>query len=50
MVASVVACVTDANVASVRVLEKAGLRRVGEPIRLPGEDQLSLKYVLTKDR
>jgi RimJ/RimL family protein N-acetyltransferase len=48
--ASVVACVTDENLASVRVLEKVGLRRIGEPICLPGEDQLSLKYALTKDR
>jgi RimJ/RimL family protein N-acetyltransferase len=47
--AAVVASVTDENVASVRVLEKAGLRRVGEPIRIPGEDQMSLKYALTKD-
>src|SRR5262245_38783869 len=48
--ACVVACVTDENAASVRVLEKAGLRRVGEPIRLPGEAELSLKYALTKDQ
>jgi RimJ/RimL family protein N-acetyltransferase len=46
--ASVVACVTVDNLASVRVLEKAGLRRVGEPICLPGEDELSVKYGLTK--
>jgi RimJ/RimL family protein N-acetyltransferase len=45
---SVVACVTVDNLASVRVLEKAGLRRVGEPICLPGEDELSVKYGLTK--
>jgi ribosomal-protein-alanine N-acetyltransferase len=47
---SVVASVTVDNVASVRVLEKAGLRRVGEPIRLPGEDELSVKYALTKEQ
>jgi RimJ/RimL family protein N-acetyltransferase len=47
---SVVACVTLDNVASVRVLEKAGLRRVGEPICLPGEDEPSVKYALTKDQ
>jgi RimJ/RimL family protein N-acetyltransferase len=48
--ASVAACVTDENVASVRVLQKAGLRQVGEAIHLPGEDQLRLKFALTKDR
>jgi RimJ/RimL family protein N-acetyltransferase len=47
---SVVACVTVDNLASVRVLEKAGLRRGGEPICLPGEDELSVKYALTKDQ
>ncbi len=46
---SLVASVTVDNLASVRVLEKAGLRRVGEPIRLPGEDELSVKYALTKE-
>ena len=46
--AAVVACVTVDNLASVRVLEKAGLRRVGEPICLPGEDVPSVKYRLTK--
>lgn len=45
---SLVASVTIDNVASIRVLEKAGLRRVGEPICLPGEDELSVKYALTK--
>ena len=45
---SLVASVTVDNLASVRVLEKAGLRRVGEPICLPGEDELSVKYALTK--
>jgi RimJ/RimL family protein N-acetyltransferase len=47
---SLVACVTVDNVASVRVLEKAGLRRAGEPICLPGESELSVKYALNKDR
>jgi RimJ/RimL family protein N-acetyltransferase len=47
---SVVACVTVDNLASVRVLEKVGLRRAGEPICLPGEDELSVKYALTKDQ
>jgi [ribosomal protein S5]-alanine N-acetyltransferase len=44
----VVACVTIDNVASVRVLEKAGLKRVGVPICLPGENELSVKYAMTK--
>ena len=48
--ASVVACVTVDNLASVRVLEKAGLRRAGEPFCLPGENELSVKYGLTKDQ
>jgi RimJ/RimL family protein N-acetyltransferase len=47
---SLVACVTIDNVASVRVLEKAGLRRAGEPLYLHGENELSVKYALTKDR
>ena len=47
---SVVACVTVDNLASVRVLEKAGLRRVGEPICLPGEDVPSVKYALCKEQ
>ena len=47
---SVVACVTIDNVASVRVLEKAGLRRAGEPLCLHGEDELSVKYGLTRDQ
>lgn len=47
---SLVACVTVGNVASVRVLEKAGLRRVGKPICLPGEEEPSVKYALTKDQ
>jgi hypothetical protein len=46
----VVACVTDENLASVRVLEKAGLRRVGGPVRLPGEEEGSVKYALTRDQ
>ena len=49
-VSSLVASVTIGNLASVRVLEKAGLRRVGEPICLPGEHELSVKYALTKDQ
>jgi RimJ/RimL family protein N-acetyltransferase len=49
-VVSLVACVTLGNGASVRVLEKAGLRRVGEPICLPGEDEPSVKYALTRDQ
>jgi [ribosomal protein S5]-alanine N-acetyltransferase len=49
-VTSLVACVTIGNVASVRVLEKAGLRRAGEPFCLPGENELSVKYGLTKDQ
>jgi RimJ/RimL family protein N-acetyltransferase len=46
---SVVACVTVDNLASVRVLEKAGLRRAGQPICLPGENELLAKFALTKD-
>jgi RimJ/RimL family protein N-acetyltransferase len=45
---SLVACVTIDNLASVRVLEKAGLRRAGDPLCLPGENELSVKYLLTK--
>lgn len=48
--ACVVACVMVGNVASIRVVEKAGLRRAGEPVCLPGEDQPSVKYALTKDQ
>ena len=44
----VVASVSIDNVASVRVLEKAGLRRIGEAVYLPGEDGASVKYVVTK--
>jgi len=47
---SLVACVTVDNLGSVRVLEKAGLRRVGKPICLPGEDELSVKYALTNNQ
>ena len=47
---SVVACVTVDNLASVRVLEKAGLRPAVEPLYLPGENELSVKYALTKDQ
>ena len=47
---SLVACVTVENVASIRVLEKAGLRRAGEPICLSGETELSVKYALSKDQ
>jgi RimJ/RimL family protein N-acetyltransferase len=45
---SLVACVTIDNLASVRVLEKAGLRRAREPICLPGENELSMKFALMK--
>src|SRR5437660_11593440 len=40
---SLVACVSVANLASVRVLEKSGLRRVGTLICLPGADEPSVK-------
>jgi RimJ/RimL family protein N-acetyltransferase len=43
----VVASVCAANTASIRVLEKAGLRREGGLFYLPGEDQPSLKYGLS---
>jgi RimJ/RimL family protein N-acetyltransferase len=46
---SLVACVTIDNVASVRVLEKIGMRRAGEPLCLPGENELSVKYALGQD-
>ena len=45
-----VASVTIANQASVRVLEKAGLRRVGEPIYLPGIDEPKAKYAMTREQ
>jgi RimJ/RimL family protein N-acetyltransferase len=44
---AVVACVLTTNRASVRVLEKAGLRRVSE-FALPGFDTPAAKYELTK--
>lgn len=47
---SVVACVRIDNLASIRVLEKARMRRVGEPICLLGEDVPSVKYALTKEQ
>jgi RimJ/RimL family protein N-acetyltransferase len=46
----VVASVTVENAASVRVLEKVGLGRVGEPIYLPKQKEWSVKYALTKDQ
>ena len=47
-VSAVVATVLNGNVASIRVMEKAGLRRVGE-FPLPGYDQPSVKYALDRD-
>jgi [ribosomal protein S5]-alanine N-acetyltransferase len=44
----VVATALVGNAASIRVLEKAGLRRVGE-FALPGYDQPSVKYALRRD-
>jgi RimJ/RimL family protein N-acetyltransferase len=44
----VVATVTVDNLASVRVLQKAGLEPIGEAICLPGQNQLSVNYALTK--
>jgi RimJ/RimL family protein N-acetyltransferase len=44
--ARVVACVSVANAASIRVLEKAGLRRAEGLFHLEGDDVGSLKYVL----
>ncbi len=46
----VVANVSVANLGSIRVLEKAGLRQIGEPIYLQGEDQPSLKYVINRSQ
>jgi RimJ/RimL family protein N-acetyltransferase len=46
----VVASVTIANQASIRVLEKAGLRRVGEPVYLPGIDEPKVKYAMTREQ
>lgn len=47
-VAFVVSSALAGNVASIRVMEKAGLRRVGE-FRIPGYDQPSVKYALDRD-
>ncbi len=44
-----VASVTVANVASVRVLKKAGLRRIGNPVYLPDEDEPSVKFALARN-
>jgi RimJ/RimL family protein N-acetyltransferase len=46
----VVASVMVGNGASIRVLEKAGLRQVGGPYLLTGEDQPSLKYALGQEQ
>jgi RimJ/RimL family protein N-acetyltransferase len=46
--ARVVASASAANTASIRVLEKAGLLREGGLFHLPGEDQPSLKYGLSR--
>lgn len=46
---SVVAFVTLANAASVRVLEKAGLRLAGAPFCLPGESEPSAKYAIARE-
>jgi RimJ/RimL family protein N-acetyltransferase len=48
--ACVVASVSIANLASIRVLEKAGLRRAGAPVHLAGEDEASVKYAVTRDQ
>jgi RimJ/RimL family protein N-acetyltransferase len=45
----VVASVAAANLASIRVLEKAGLRREPGVFWLPGEDEPSLRYALARD-
>jgi RimJ/RimL family protein N-acetyltransferase len=47
---SVVASVSVANAGSIRVLEKAGLCRVGGLIWLPDEEGASFKYVLSRDQ
>jgi RimJ/RimL family protein N-acetyltransferase len=47
--ARVVASVSVENVASIRVLEKAGLQRDNGLFLLPGEDQPSRKYALGRD-
>ncbi len=46
----VVASFMVGNAASARVLEKAGLRRVEGLFQVAGEDQPSVKYVLTRDQ
>jgi RimJ/RimL family protein N-acetyltransferase len=48
-VESLVATVSVGNLGSIRVVEKAGLRRIGLPTTLPGEEEPSVKYRLTKD-
>jgi RimJ/RimL family protein N-acetyltransferase len=45
-----VASVTVTNVASVRILEKVGLRRTGNPVYLPDEDEPSVKFALTRNQ
>jgi RimJ/RimL family protein N-acetyltransferase len=47
--ACVVSTALIGNVASTRVMEKAGLKKVGE-FRIPGFDQSAVKYALPKDR
>jgi RimJ/RimL family protein N-acetyltransferase len=44
---AVVACALVGNIASCRVLEKSGLKRIGE-FALPGFDMLSAKYALSR--
>jgi RimJ/RimL family protein N-acetyltransferase len=45
-----VASVSAANTASIRVLEKAGLQQEGGLFYLPDEDEPSVKYALAKER
>jgi RimJ/RimL family protein N-acetyltransferase len=45
-----VASVTVANVASIRVLEKAGLHRTEHCVLLPNEDEPSAKFTLTRNQ
>lgn len=45
---SVVACVMLENLASIRVLEKNGFKRIGRPLQLPGESEWSVKYRLIR--
>jgi RimJ/RimL family protein N-acetyltransferase len=47
--ACLVASVWVGKVASLRVLEKAGLQRIEGLFHVPEEDQPSVKYVLTRD-